>query len=125
VTTAPARRRLAGCVAGAVVAGCAAAPVPCEIANQALSVSAVDWGPVGFRATVVNRAGQPLSERIFLEVAVIQDGRPVLEGQTVTAAAWPAFGTQVVPVPYAIDQRPVTAADAVYTHLKCLSPAPE
>lgn len=105
-----------------VAAGCARPPVPCATAGSALQVRDVAWNDGGFRVTIVNASDVALAERVFVEVAVVQGGRPVLAGSTATAASWPAAGTATVTVPFAVDARPIAGPSEIFTHLKCLSP---
>ena len=105
------------------LAGCAAPPVPCAVADDGLAVTAVDRDDAGFRVTVANRAGQPLTEKVFVEVAIVQAGQPVLAGATATTASWPAGGSVTLALPFTVDTglAPAPASYETFTHLKCLS----
>lgn len=102
------------------LAGCAA-PVPCAVANDALVVGRVEQGAEGFQVTIANGAAQPLTEKVFIEVAVVQAGRPVLAGSTATTATWPAGASRDLLVPYAIDTGLDAGPYETVTHFKCLS----
>ena len=82
------------------LAGCAAPALPCAVANDALAVTDVRRDAAGFRVTVTNRAAQPLTERVFVEVALVQAGHPIVAGSTATTASWPAGGSVTLAVPY-------------------------
>ena len=120
--TAPARAVLVAVLALMVagVAGCAA-PVPCAVAGDALTIADVGRDPAGFRVTVANRAAQPLTEKVFVEVALVQAGQPVVAGSTAATATWPAGGSVTLAVPYAIDGALAPGAYETFTHFKCLS----
>ena len=120
--TAPARAVLVAVLVlmMAGVAGCAA-PVPCAVAGDALTIADVGRDPAGFRVTVANRAAQPLTEKVFVEVALVQAGQPVVAGSTSATATWPAGGSVTLAVPYAIDGALAPGAYETFTHFKCLS----
>jgi hypothetical protein len=103
------------------IAACAAPPAPCAIANDALAVTEVSREQTGFRVTVANRASQTLTEKVFVEVAIVEAGRPILAGSTATTGTWPAGGSLDLAVPYAIDAGPSPGAYETFTHFKCLS----
>lgn len=111
---------MAGLVS-AGMAGCTVPPAPCAIANDALAVTGVARDPAGFRVTVANRAMQPLTEKIFIEAAIVEAGRPLVAGSTATTATWPAGGSLDLAVPVTIDAGPPPGTYETFTHLKCLS----
>ncbi|MFO1153729.1 MAG: hypothetical protein U1E42_08725 [Rhodospirillales bacterium] len=110
-----------GALFSAALAGCAVSPAPCAVANDALAITDVSRDDEGFRVAIANRGTQPLTEKVFVEVAIVQAGRPVLAGTTAATASWPAAGTVTVAVPYSVTDPLAAGSYETFTHFKCLS----